>query len=764
MHVQRWLLQRLISLRAGVLVALLVLMIWQIGAFSQFRLQLANIYYVQRPTNDHIVIIATDDASLGAYGRSLNEWPRTLYADLIRQLDAAGARIAVFDILFAEPTADDAELQQAIQSARDSDNRLRVVMPIVGVQQSPNTDYAIADGFLPPTPVLADEVDYLGITNVVPDIDGVVRWQLMRMQSNDTQHLGLSLSAYLAWQRIPAIAVDQLIEFDDNQLTLPGGRTIWLDDDDRVQFDYFGTPNEAFPVYSFHEVIEGRVDASAFDDKIVFIGLMNSTGQADEHLVPIGIGGQQMAGVEIHAHTLESLMQNRILQPQSRTSQAMMIILLALLSSVIYGLLPRRYYIFGLTALVLVLVLLLVLSASVLFSTELMVVNIFDAALAVVLTAPAVLAQNFLLESRLRRRTEVLLASMINATQQNLSLDDTLSVIGTDLQAMLNCSRVEIWLRDETQPDTLVCVYPFEQRDVLPDVEWATLLETRISNQKLLMPLIWRGESLGIMVAYNVRRGIRSVQPILDRFILQSAAVLANVELYNESQQLNALKTRMIRMASHDLKNPLGVITGYLEMLADNGENLPIETRTRFLRQMGRAADEMLAIVSDILDLERMRRGQIELQPFVINNKLTELALFFSNKAQDQNMTFETDIISTPLTVNGDEDQLHHAISNLIDNAIKYTPQGGSIRVSLSNSGEYAHIEVKDTGYGIPAESIPKLFQEFYRVRSKATEHIDGTGLGLSLVKAVIVSHRGKIWVESTEGKGTTFFVDIPLL
>lgn len=764
MKVRQWLLQGAISLRAGVFVALLVLLFWQVGLFSQIRLQLTNIYYVPRPTTDNIVIVAADDASLQTYGRSLNEWPRDLYADLVIFLDEAGARVAVFDILFAEPTNHDPVLVDAIQQARDSDNRLRVIMPAVGVQQVPDSNYDQVDAFLLPTSQLADVVTYMGITNVVPDADGVVRWQLMRMESPSATHISLSLAAYLAWQRLPAGFIDQVIQFEDNTLRFRADREMPLDDTNRLMFDYFDASGNAFPVYSFQDVLAGRVEPTAFDDKVVFIGLMNSTGQTDEHRVPIGIGGAQMAGVEIHAQTLESIIQNRILTTQSDISQAGMIVGLALLMSLVYGWLPRQWYVFGLLVTIVISVIVVVVVASLFFSSQLVVVNIFDAVLAVVLPAPTVLAQNFLIETRLRRRTELLLASVVNATQQNLSLEDTLAAIAADLQKMLRCKEVRIWLYSDNRSQALYLAFPQDQPSANPDRELILLSGVQVQDHRLRSPLLWRGQTLGVLEADGMQASIRPIQRTVDRFIWQSAAVLSNVHLYSESQQLNDLKSRMIRMASHDLKNPLGVITGYLEMLTSGGDNLPSATRTRFLMQMTRASNEMLAIVSDILNLERIRRGDQHFRRFSLNGKMTELMLYFEGKAEQQQMRFTAELTTESLDIEGDEDQLHHALSNLIDNAIKYTPQGGSITVRLLRQDAMAHIEVQDTGYGIPSESLSKLFQEFYRVRTKETEHIEGTGLGLSLVKAVITSHRGHIWVESEEGKGSTFFVELPLV
>ena len=115
--------------------------------------------------------------------------------------------------------------------------------------------------------------------------------------------------------------------------------------------------------------------------------------------------------------------------------------------------------------------------------------------------------------------------------------------------------------------------------------------------------------------------------------------------------------------------------------------------------------------------------------------------------------------------MNGNFNQLVQAVSNIVGNAIKYTPEGGRIHVRMFATAEQTiRLEVQDTGYGMPKEALAKLFTDFYRVRTQATAHISGTGLGLSLVKSVVVAHEGKIWVESEEGVGSTFTIELPTL
>lgn len=755
-----------LGFRIGLGAALVLLLLWQLNLFSDWRLGLSNIYYTEKATQGNIVIIATDDASLQAYGRSLTEWPRSLYADLIRLLDDSGARVAVFDILFAEPSPDDDRLALAIEESRASDNGLRTVMPVVGVESNGLIARENqAAQFLKPIPRFADAVDYLGATNVVPDSDGAVRWQTMTMHSENEVYDSLSAVSYLAYLRIPQTLRDRVVSIEDGHLLLTPQRRLPIDDG-RMMVNYFGTPNSGtFPVYSFKDVVEGNVPLSAFQDRVVFIGLMNSVGQSDQQLVPIGIGGAQMAGVEIHANTLETIMQELAPRPQPPLQQGVMILILALMAALIYANLPRRAIIFTFPVAIVLLLMVLVLAAALTFTTQLIVINLFDALLAVVIPAPGIALQDYLIEARLRRRAELLRESIVQASSQNLSMADTLSVIAHDLSKILGCETVQIWLRDENS-QSMILVFPPSDATVSTDDFDPDFDETyRLDKEKMLMPFYWRDEMQGMIEAYPVRRIPRSLEPVLKAFLWQSTSMIVNVQLYAHSERLNDTKTRMIRMASHDLKNPLGVITGYLELLLDDVEDpaLPQATRQKFLNQINRASKEMLAIVSNILDLERARRGSQAYQSYNLSSLLTELTLYFENKAERKSQRLDMQLPEAPVILVGDEKQMHHVFSNLIDNALKYTPEGGHIMVRLSSVEGNARVEVEDNGFGIPKESQKNLFQEFYRVRTSDTANIQGTGLGLSLVKAVVVAHKGRISVDSEEGKGSTFIVELPL-
>lgn len=236
-------------------------------------------------------------------------------------------------------------------------------------------------------------------------------------------------------------------------------------------------------------------------------------------------------------------------------------------------------------------------------------------------------------------------------------------------------------------------------------------------------------------------------------------------KLYEEVRQLEQLKTDMIRIASHDLKNPLAGIMGYLEMLRWDIEETLDETQLDYLQNIDSAARKMQRITSSILSLERIQQMAQETARESVN--LTELVRRTVGEQMDEAVRKQQSVNrllpDEAVLIEGDPMQLHEAMANLVSNAVKYTPDEGTIDVSLHVEGDQAQVRIRDTGYGIPKDQQERLFSPFYRVRTAETRKIEGTGLGLHLVKNIIERHDGTMFFESEYGTGSTFGFDLPL-
>ena len=233
-------------------------------------------------------------------------------------------------------------------------------------------------------------------------------------------------------------------------------------------------------------------------------------------------------------------------------------------------------------------------------------------------------------------------------------------------------------------------------------------------------------------------------------------------ELYRQIMTLEQLKTDMIRIAAHDLGNPLTAISGFVDMLLES--DLPV----RQLEQAAMIKDSatrMKKIIRDILSLQRIEELAQGTLSETVNVVAILQSIFNSQKYQaaHKNQIFTLESPESMLPIKGDSAQLREAITNIISNALKYTPDGGTVTTRLWEDNDIVYFDVVDNGYGIPEEQQERLFQPFYRPKTKETRQIDGTGLGLHLVKNIVERHHGKMHFVSEYGKGSTFGFSLPL-
>ncbi len=228
-------------------------------------------------------------------------------------------------------------------------------------------------------------------------------------------------------------------------------------------------------------------------------------------------------------------------------------------------------------------------------------------------------------------------------------------------------------------------------------------------------------------------------------------------------REIDRMKTEFVSNVSHELRTPLTSIRAYTEMLIDDESEDPKTTR-EYLDIILGESERLTNLINDILDLSKMEAGKkvykfVDAPPAVIIRKVLAVC---ASEAQKKEQTLEGEIPSEELPARMDADLIHQALMNLVNNALKYTPQGGKIVVSLKYFPEAFEARVSDNGPGISREDQKKLFSKFFRVESTLNRDIGGTGLGLALVKQIVLVHQGTISVESDLGMGTTFIVRLP--
>jgi signal transduction histidine kinase len=224
-------------------------------------------------------------------------------------------------------------------------------------------------------------------------------------------------------------------------------------------------------------------------------------------------------------------------------------------------------------------------------------------------------------------------------------------------------------------------------------------------------------------------------------------------------QKISKRKSDFISSVSHELRTPLTSIKGYAAILLTGklGE-VPEEIKNR-LEKINRHSDELVHMVNDLLDISRIESGKVDMKMESLELKavIEKVADLLSGQLQTKNISFSTDIPENCQKILADHSQVERVFINLINNALKFTPQNGKISVTASRTNEKIQINVQDTGFGIPEDALENIFEEFYRVDNAINQEVKGTGLGLTLVKHIIEAHGGKIWVKSKLSEGSTF-------
>ncbi|HEY9723920.1 MAG TPA: ATP-binding protein [Oscillatoriaceae cyanobacterium] len=261
----------------------------------------------------------------------------------------------------------------------------------------------------------------------------------------------------------------------------------------------------------------------------------------------------------------------------------------------------------------------------------------------------------------------------------------------------------------------------------------------------------------------EVYQRLREHTESLDRLVAERTRELsaANEEL----RSLDLLKDEFISIVSHELRTPVNAITGFGSILVDGVAGALTPEQSAYVEKMLAGADRLLALINDLLDYSRIQAGKFSLAKerldagVVIKDTITVLA----DQAAQKRVRLHFAEPAEPLLAQADPQRLSQVVLNLVGNAIKFTPEGGRITVGVRRQGEFLRCEVHDTGPGIAASDIPKLFQRFGQLDTGPTRAHRGTGLGLVIVKSLVEAHGGEVGVESQPGQGSTFWFTLPL-
>lgn len=234
-----------------------------------------------------------------------------------------------------------------------------------------------------------------------------------------------------------------------------------------------------------------------------------------------------------------------------------------------------------------------------------------------------------------------------------------------------------------------------------------------------------------------------------------------------KEKKVDQMKTEFISIASHQLRTPLSAIKGYLSMLIDGDAGEIPDEANEYVEMALEGADRLVNIVEDLLNVSRLEMGRTtpDKEKRSVNEAIKSITQYQLPQIQEKRQKLERNLPDPGVVFNLDSHLLTHIVGNILDNAIKYTPKGGTISLTASiveKKEKLLHIEVKDSGVGIPKIQQNHIFEKFFRADNVRTEDFTGTGIGLYYVYKLVSSLRGRVWFESAEGKGTTFFIEIP--
>lgn len=236
--------------------------------------------------------------------------------------------------------------------------------------------------------------------------------------------------------------------------------------------------------------------------------------------------------------------------------------------------------------------------------------------------------------------------------------------------------------------------------------------------------------------------------------------------MVGQLKQLDQLKAEFVSVASHELKTPINVIIGYLQLLQENVYGDLTPKQREICLTLASQAQALSRLVRQLLDVSRFEAGggKLELRPMRLGPFLAELESTFRVLAIQRGIRFHVERGSRlPEQVVWDEDRMSEVLGNLLSNAFKFTDRGGTIELSVCPADDALQLRVRDTGAGIPQENVPHIFDKFFQADNQAAAATKGTGLGLAIARTIVNAHGGSISVESTVGEGTTFSIVMPV-
>lgn len=310
------------------------------------------------------------------------------------------------------------------------------------------------------------------------------------------------------------------------------------------------------------------------------------------------------------------------------------------------------------------------------------------------------------------------------------------------------------------------------QPTIIPDTSRASgLLHPEATRAEgiasiLCVPLLVRRQAEGVICVYSDEPGqfVENDAEFLAALASAGATAVENARAYEALEMAGRAKSDFVRMVTHEFRSPLSAVQSMLRLLELGIVEALTEKQRDLVERSQRRISHMLAMVNDLLELAagKMELLQGKKEQVNLGDIIAKVTDLMRSKAVEKGIEYAVEMGEEPLLLAGFEDGLERVVMNLVSNAIKYTPGGGTVAVKAWCEDGEVKLEVSDTGIGIPEEALSRIFTEFYRAKNAKSLDVEGSGLGLVIVKDVIEQHGGQISVRSRVGKGSTFSVSMP--
>ena len=698
------------------------------GALEFIEYQLFDIKFraLDRPAQSDLVVVAIDPNSISDIGTW--PWSRELHADLIDSLIDAGARQIALDIDFSSRSTmiTDARLASALEGADR-----QVILPVFR-QVSRNSDGEAVLVDTAPLPVFASHVRLASI-NVRPETDGLVRRMERAML---TDEIG-----------IPALSV--LLASEDSI------------SEESFYIDY-SIDLSMIPQVPFIDVIRGEFSDDLFAGKTVLVGA-TAVELGDFLSVPVF---RALPGVFVQAAAYETLMQGRAL---SRVPVAV-VLLLVLMIAVIIG--PRlvdwHWRRSGLVVLNIV---------AGLFVSSLLIQKFAPYSLDI---APAalvsVLSFGFALLSVINAQTWRIFTESMSVVHRRATLeavvessfDGILSVAHDGKIRSFNPAAARIFNcrpQDAVGSPVHHFLPQFGGTDGDPCAPMEHAAQAGVGAPPTEMLAQRRlGEEFAAEVSIS-RTELALGNKAIERRTHPRQLFLITVRDVTQRKRSEQMKTEFISTVSHELRTPLTSIGGALSLLVGGAAGVIPAEADRLIRIAKNNSDRLIRLINDILDLERVESGKLNIRrdPVQLASLLNAAIAENREIGASYDVAFTLNAVDSGIVAAADADRLMQVMTNLLSNAAKFSPSHSTVEVSIWPRGSMVRVGVSDHGPGIPEEFTERIFEKFCQIDATASRSHEGTGLGLSIVKALVEGMGGRVGFESEPGEGTTFYFDIPL-